>query len=77
MTHTLVRVRPRIMREKGGRGKEGEENGREWGKGTEKTPEGKLRRKETGKGGDTKKEETEKGEKRRVEKGEEKSRERD
>lgn len=40
------------MREKGGRGKEGEENGREWGKGTEegkteerrelrKTPEGK------------------------------------
>ena len=34
------------MREKGGRGKEGEENGREWGKGTEKTPEGKLRREE-------------------------------
>ena len=33
------------MREKGGRGKEGEENGREWEKGTEKTPEGKLRRK--------------------------------
>ena len=55
MTHTLVRVRPRIMREKGGRGKEGEENGREWGKGAEKTPEGKLRRKETEKGGDTKK----------------------
>lgn len=55
LTHTLVRVRSRIMREEGGRGKEGEENGREWGKGTEegkngekaKTEDrGKLRRKE-------------------------------
>ena len=44
-SHTLVRVRPRIMREKGGRGKEGEENGRQWGKGTEKgTEEKKLRK---------------------------------
>lgn len=30
------------MREKGGRGKEGEENGRQWGKGTKKNPGGKT-----------------------------------
>ena len=43
LTQTLVRVRPRIMREKGGRGKKmGESGERE----LRKTPEGKLRRKE-------------------------------
>ena len=36
------------MREKGGRGKEGEENGREWGRGTEKKPGGKTEKGEMG-----------------------------
>ena len=37
------------MREKGGRGKEGEENGREWGKGTEKNPGGETEKEGNGK----------------------------